>query len=228
MSIKNNLAQLRNEIEKACEKAGRNPEEIILVAVSKTVDTNAIKEASGHGCAIFGENRVQDLVDKYDFFNGNVNFHMIGHLQTNKVKYLIGKTTLIHSVDSIKLLDEIEKRAKESGIVQDVLLQVDVSKEESKFGVSMDMLTDMILHNEKNTNVKIKGLMTMAPICDNPEEIRWVFRKLRDIFIDIGSKTFYNTYMEYTSMGMSGDFSVAIEEGADIIRVGSKIFHDTY
>lgn len=226
--IKNNLQKLRTEIKTACEKTGRKSEEIVLVAVSKTVGTDAIEQARENGCTIFGENRVQDLVDKFDYFKGNVNFHMIGHLQTNKVKFLIGKASLIHSVDSIRLLDEIEKRAKEAGIVQDVLIQVDVSKEESKFGASMEMLNDIILQNEKNKNVKIKGLMTMAPLSENPEEIRWVFRKLRDIFIDIGSKTFYNTYMEYTSMGMSGDFTVAIEEGADIIRVGSRIFHDTY
>jgi len=226
--IGKNLKKLRMEIAQACKKAGRNPEEITLVAVSKTVGTSEIKEAMEHGCTDFGENRVQEFVAKYDFFKGITDFHLIGHLQTNKVKNIVGKVKLIHSVDSVKLLDEIERRAALAGVVQDILIQVDVSGEETKFGVSIDELNEIMECNESNTHVKIKGLMTMAPFVDNPEEIRWVFRKLRDVFIDMSCKTFYNTVMEYTSMGMSGDFAVAIEEGADIIRVGSRIFHDTY
>ena len=223
-----NIKNLKVEITAACEKAGCNPDDITLVAVSKTVGTDEIQQAIDCGCTIFGENRVQAFVEKYNFFNGEVNFHMIGHLQTNKVKNIVGKAGLIHSVDSLRLLDEIEKRAASAGVVQDILIQVDVSKEESKFGASMEELMEIIKKNEGNGHVKIKGLMTMAPFVDDPEEIRWVFRKLRDVFIDIKSKTFYNTDMEYTSMGMSGDFAIAIEEGADIIRVGSRIFHDMH
>ncbi|MDX1357700.1 MAG: YggS family pyridoxal phosphate-dependent enzyme [Clostridia bacterium] len=222
------MKKLRAEIAAACKKAGRNPDEIVLVAVSKTVGTDEIQEAIDCGCRVFGENRVQDFIAKYDYFKGSVDFHMIGHLQTNKVKYLVGKAKLIHSVDSIRLLEEIEKRAAAAGVVQDVLIQVDVSGEESKFGASIEELNSIIELNESNSHVKIKGLMTMAPFVENPEEVRWIFRKLRDVFIDIGCKTFYNTDMEYTSMGMSQDFAVAIEEGADIIRVGSRIFHSTY
>lgn len=227
-NISKNLRKLENEIAQACKKAGRNPDGITLVAVSKTVGIAEIEEAINLGCTEFGENRVQDFLLKYEHFKGRVKFHLIGHLQTNKVKSIVGKAKLIHSVDSIRLLDEIERRAALAGVVQDILIQVDVSGEESKYGASIDEMNEIIERNESNSHVKIRGLMAMAPLVENPEEIRWVFRKLRDIFIDMSSKTFYNTYMEYTSMGMSGDFAVAIEEGADIIRVGSKIFHDTY
>jgi len=223
-----NIKKLKAEIAAACERTGRNPDEVMLVAVSKTVGTDEIKQACECGCTEFGENRVQAFIEKYNFFDGEVNFHMIGHLQTNKVRSIVGKACLIHSVDSLRLLDEIEKRAALAGVVQDILIQVDVSNEESKFGASPEELLELIQRNESNEHVKIKGLMTMAPFVDDPEEIRWIFRKLRDIFIDISSKTFYNTVMEYTSMGMSGDFVVAIEEGADIVRVGSRIFRDTH
>ena len=226
--IGNNVEKLREEIAAACSKCGRNPDDITLVAVSKTVGIEEIKQAMNHGCRVFGENRVQAFIEKYEYFDEKVDFHLIGHLQTNKVKNIIGKAKLIHSVDSIRLIDEIEHRAKVANVVQDILIQVYVSVEESKFGAPEDELLNLIKHNESNSNVKIKGLMTMAPFVENPEEIRWVFRKLRDIFIDMGGKTFYNTDMEYTSMGMSGVFTIAIEEGADIIRVGSKIFHNIY
>ncbi|MCK5757852.1 MAG: YggS family pyridoxal phosphate-dependent enzyme [Clostridiales bacterium] len=226
--IGSNIEKLREEIAAACSRCGRKPDDITLVAVSKTVGTEEIQQATNYGCRVFGENRVQAFLEKYEYFGEEVDFHLIGHLQTNKVKNIIGKVKLIHSVDSIRLLDEIEHRAKAANVVQDILIQVDVSGEESKFGASEDELLRLIKHNEGNSNVKIKGLMTMAPFVENSEEIRWVFRKLRDIFIDIAGKTFYNTDMEYTSMGMSGDFAVAIEEGADIIRVGSKIFHNVY
>ena len=226
--IGRNIEKLKEEIAVACSRCGRNPDDITLVAVSKTVGTEEIQQAINYGCRVFGENRVQAFLEKYEYLGEEADFHLIGHLQTNKVKNIIGKAKLIHSVDSIRLLDELEHRAEVVNVVQDILIQVDVSGEESKFGVSEDELLKLIKHNEGNSNVKIKGLMTMAPFVENPEEIRWVFRKLRDIFIDIAGKTFYNTDMEYTSMGMSGDFAVAIEEGADIIRVGSKIFHNIY
>ena len=226
--IGENLKKLRTEIDQARGRAKSNPGETILVAVTKTVGIAEIEEARKHGCSVFGENRVQDFLLKYEHFGGAVDFHMIGHLQTNKVKSIVGKAKLIHSVDSIRLLGEIEHRAAASGIVQDILLQVDVSGEESKFGADIDEMNKMIELNERNAHVKIRGLMTMAPFVDNPEEIRWVFRKLRNVFIDTQEKTFYNTIMEYISMGMSGDFAVAIEEGANMIRVGSRIFRDTH
>lgn len=226
--IGENINKLKAEINRACDKVGRNPDEILIVAVSKTVGIDEIEEAIKQGCTNFGENRVNDFVEKYEYFCGRADFHMIGHLQTNKVKNIVGKAKLIHSVDSIRLLKEIEKRAVAAGVEQDILIQIDVSGEESKFGASSSELIEMIVMNENHKKVKIKGLMTMAPFTANAEETRWVFKQLNKIFIDTKKKTFYNTSMEYTSMGMSNDFIVAIEEGADIIRVGSRIFRETY
>ncbi|MFO7611055.1 MAG: YggS family pyridoxal phosphate-dependent enzyme [Clostridia bacterium] len=227
LNIGDNIANLRKQIKDACGRVGRDPSEIVLVAVSKTVGKTEIEEAIKFGCRDFGENRVADFEEKYEYFDGGVNFHMIGHLQTNKVKNVVGRAKLIHSVDSPRLLEEIEKRAAAIGIVQDILIQVDVSGEESKFGASEKEMMEMMEQNEENAHVKIRGLMTMAPVADDPDEVRWVFRRLRDVFIDTRRKTFYNTVMDYTSMGMSNDFAVAIEEGADIIRVGSRIFHES-
>ena len=226
--IIDNIEALRTDINAACKKSGRNPNEIILVAVSKTVGITEIEEAVKSGCLDYGENRVNDLISKYRHFHDRVGFHMIGHLQTNKVRDIVGKAKLIHSVDSLRLLKEIERRAAYAGAVQDILIQLDISGEDSKFGASEDEMLDMFKLNEEHKNVIIKGLMTMAPLVANPEETRWVFKKLKDVFIDTGRKTFYNTVMEYTSMGMSNDFKVAIEEGAHIIRVGSRIFHNTH
>lgn len=213
---------------KACERSGRNQGEIEIVAVSKTVGADKIKEAMDCGCTVFGENRVQAFLEKYELFKDSAKFHMIGHLQTNKVRKIVGKAALIHSVDSMRLLDEIQHRASLAGVVQDILIQMDISGEDSKFGASAGEMIRMIESNEKNENVRIRGLMTMAPYVKNPEEIRWVFRKLREMLVDSGRKTFYNTSMEYTSMGMSNDYEIAVEEGADILRIGSGIFHGTH
>jgi pyridoxal phosphate enzyme (YggS family) len=216
------------KIRTACDKAGRNPNEVMLVAVSKTVGVEEISKAIECGCIHFGENRVHDLLLKQAIFKDKARFHMIGHLQTNKVRSIIGKTELIHSVDSMRLLEEIQHRAAAEGIVQDILIQVDVSGEETKFGASYEEMHEMINANEMNENVRIRGLMTMAPYTEDPEKVRWVFRKLKALQVDTRLKTFYNTNMEYTSMGMSNDFEVAVEEGADIVRVGSAIFRDTH
>jgi len=223
-----NYKAIMQRIEAACERSGRNPSEVKLVAVSKTVGNDEINEAIKCGCTTFGENRVQDFLEKYDKFRNRAEFHMIGHLQTNKVRKIVGKAKLIHSVDSMRLLEEIEHRAGLLGVVQDILIQVDVSGEESKFGASYEDMTAMLKANEDNSHVRIKGLMTMAPFADDPEDIRWVFKKLHDVSVDIGSKTIYNTSMEYTSMGMTNDFEIAVEEGAGIVRVGSGIFRNTH
>ncbi len=227
-SISENYKSVLSRIKASCERVGRNPADVLLVAVSKTVGIKEIKEAMECGCIHFGENRVQDLLEKKAALGDIARFHMIGHLQTNKVRNIIGKTELIHSVDSMRLLEEIEHRAQAAGIIQDILIQVDVSGEETKFGASYDVMMEMIEANELNKNVRIRGLMTMAPYSEEPEKVRWVFRKLKTLQVDTGSKTFYNTIMDYTSMGMSNDFEVAIEEGADIVRVGSSIFLNTH
>ena len=227
-SICENYNDVLNRINAACKRSGRNPLEIMVVAVSKTVGPKEINSAIECGCTDFGENRVQSFLEKYEIFQERAQFHMIGHLQTNKVRKIVGKTKLIHSVDSMDLLKEIEHRASLAGLVQDVLIQVDVSGEETKFGATYDEMMSMIKANETNSHVQIRGLMTMAPFVEDAEQIRWVFKKLKDVQVDTRSKTFYNTNMEYTSMGMSNDFEVAVEEGADIVRVGSSIFHDTH
>ncbi|HPQ47914.1 MAG TPA: YggS family pyridoxal phosphate-dependent enzyme [Clostridia bacterium] len=227
-SICENYNSVLSRIRNACEKVGRNPREVTLVAVSKTVGIDEMNLAMQCGCLDFGENRVQDFLKKHEVFEGRARFHMIGHLQTNKVRNIVGKASLIHSVDSMRLLEEIEHRAGIVNVVQDILIQVDVSGEESKFGAAYDEMIEMIKANENNRNVRIRGLMTMAPYDEDPEKVRWVFRKLKALQVDTRSKTFYNTSMEYTSMGMSNDFEVAVEEGADIVRVGSSIFHDTH
>ncbi|HRX42904.1 MAG TPA: YggS family pyridoxal phosphate-dependent enzyme [Clostridia bacterium] len=227
-SICENYNSVLSRIRNACEKVGRNPREVTLVAVSKTVGIDEMNLAMQCGCLDFGENRVQDFLKKHEVFEGRARFHMIGHLQTNKVRNIVGKASLIHSVDSMRLLEEIEHRAAIANVVQDILIQVDVSGEESKFGAAYDEMMEMIEANENNRNVRIRGLMTMAPYDEDPEKVRWVFRKLKALQVDTRSKTFYNTSMEYTSMGMSNDFEVAVEEGADIVRVGSSIFHDTH
>jgi hypothetical protein len=223
-----NVKNVKKAIEKACAISKRDPDKVTLVTVTKTVGPVEMKQALACGCRDFGENRVQDFLEKHELFGDKARFHMIGHLQTNKVKYIVGKACLIHSVDSPHLLREIEKRAASADVVQDVLLQLDISGEEGKFGAGLDEMHCMIEENENNKHVRIRGLMTMAPFEEDPERVRWVFRKLRNVLVDTGKKTFYNTNMEYTSMGMSNDFKVAVEEGADIVRVGSAIFRGFY
>ncbi|MBN2851905.1 MAG: YggS family pyridoxal phosphate-dependent enzyme [Clostridia bacterium] len=220
MSIRENLKQIRNEIASIQKKNG----EVLIVAVTKTVDIDTAEAAITEGVTDVGENRVQELLLKYESLNQKAAFHLIGHLQTNKVKYIIGKCKLIHSVDSLKLLQEIERQCAKQNMPQDILIQVDIAMETTKFGATLDEVHEMIAENEKNSFVKIKGLMTMAPLTENEEEIRKVFKKLYEVYIDIKGKTFYNTCMELISMGMSNDYKIAIEEGANIVRIGSKIF----
>ncbi len=220
MSIANNIEKLKLHVAKLPEKNGR----ISIVAVTKMVDISKAKQVIDGGIKLLGENRVQEYLNKYEKLSSMASFHLIGHLQTNKIKYLVGKCQLIHSVDSLKLLQEIEKQCAKVQIEQQILIQVNIAKEESKFGIGEDELMAIIKENESNEWVKIKGLMTIAPYEENVEDIRWVFRRLNELYIDIKEKTFYNTDMEFLSMGMSNDYQVAIEEGANMIRIGSKIF----
>jgi len=220
MSISKNIEDIKNNIRNIKKKNG----DVQLVAVTKMVDINKAIEVIDCGVSDIGENRVQEFLNKYEILKEKVNFHLIGHLQSNKVKYIVGKCKLIHSVDSLKLLNEIEKECKKFNKTQDILIQVNISNEESKYGISKEEAMTLILVNEKNSFTKIKGLMTIAPYTKNVEEIRWVFKELYQLYIDIQPKTFYNTSMEFISMGMSNDYKIAIEEGANIIRVGSSIF----
>jgi PLP dependent protein len=222
--IKDNLDMVEQKIRNACEKVGRSRDEVTLIAVSKTKPVSMIEEVLKFGILDFGENKVQELTSKYDVLPGNIKWHLIGHLQTNKVKYIIDKTSLIHSVDSIKLAVQIDKEAEKKGIICDVLLEVNIAREDSKYGVFEEDVLALVLEISLLKHVRIKGLMTVAPFVDDPEKNRVHFSKLRQLNIDINSKNIDNVSMEILSMGMTGDYEVAIEEGATLIRVGTGIF----
>ena len=222
--IKDNCENVRSRIYAAAQRSGRSPEEIRLVAVSKTVDPGRIKKALEWGITDLGENRVQELVEKYDKIDMKCNWHLIGHLQLNKVKYVIDKVSMIHSLDRLELAREIQKRAESAGRRMEVLVQVNVSGEESKFGISPDKAPGFVRELSKMGNIKVRGLMTIAPYAEDPENVRWVFAGLRKLLIDIRKENIDNINMDYLSMGMSNDFEVAIEEGANMVRIGTAIF----
>lgn len=222
--IKDRINTINNEIREALKKSGRRENEASLIAVSKTKPVSMIEEAYECGMRDFGENKVQELVDKYDKLPNDIRWHLIGHLQTNKVKYIIDKAYLIHSVDSYKLAKEISKEALKKNVTANILIEVNVANEESKFGVSIDECEQLIYDISKLPGIIIKGLMIVAPFVENEEENRPVFRKLKQLFVDINEKNIDNVFMEIMSMGMSGDYRVAVEEGATYVRVGTKIF----
>jgi pyridoxal phosphate enzyme (YggS family) len=222
--IRENLETVENKIADACKRAGRSRDEVTLIAVSKTKPVSMIEEAIDTGILDFGENKVQELAAKYEVLPKNLQWHLIGHLQTNKVKYIIDKVVLIHSVDSYKLAEQIEKEAAKSNIICNILIEVNIANEETKFGVMAEEVYSLILEIAKLKHVRIKGLMTIAPFVDNPEKNREHFRKLRQLNIDIKSKNIDNVSMKVLSMGMTGDYEVAIEEGATMVRVGTGIF----
>lgn len=216
------------KVEKAAQKSGRRVEDITVIAVSKTVEVERIRVALEEGFVDLGENKVQELMEKYDALGENCQWHLIGHLQTNKVKYIIDKVRMIHSVDSIELAEEIQKRALKVNRTIDILIQVNVSGEESKFGISPGEVEAFIRKLSTFDHIKVKGLMTIAPYAENQEDIRGVFKQLKKIFIDINAENIDNINMEFLSMGMSNDFEVAIEEGANIVRIGTLIFGKRY
>lgn len=225
MSIKENLEAIEEKIQSACDRAGRKREEVLLIGVTKTRTADEVNEAVACGITDVGENKVQEIQEKYDKVPGDVKWHMIGHLQTNKVKYIIDKVALIHSVDKIKLAEEIDRRAAEHGIITDVLIEVNAAGEESKFGTDLDGARQLIEEvREKCRNVRIKGLMTIAPATDDPEEVRIYFKELKQLFDEYKAIKDENISFEHLSMGMSGDYEVAIEEGATMVRVGTAIF----
>lgn len=225
MGIEGNLETVKRSIEKAAAVSGRKLEDIKLVAVTKTLLPEKIREAAALGVTCVGENRVQEMLDKYQSLNDlPLEWHMIGHLQRNKVKYIIDKVALIHSVDTIELAEEINKRAGQAGKRADVLLQVNVSGEESKFGMDPGRVFDFLERAQGLENVHIRGLMTIAPYTDKPEETRPVFARLKAIFEEIKAAKPTGVDMDYLSMGMTGDYVIAIEEGANIVRIGTGIF----
>lgn len=222
--INENISKVRENIVKACEKAGRNPEEVTLIAVSKTKPVSAIEEALLSGTLDYGENKVQELCDKYDVLPKNIRWHMIGHLQRNKVKYLVGKTYLVHSVDSLRLAEQIEKEFAKHNQVCDILVEVNIAQEESKFGINAKETEELIRKIAKFEHVRIKGLMTIAPYTEDPESNRDYFSEIKKLSVDIRDKNIDNVSMDVLSMGMTGDYMVAVEEGATMVRVGTGIF----
>ena len=222
--LKDNLNQVRENIKKACEKAGRNPEEVTLLAVSKTKPVSMLQEAYDNGCRDFGENKVQEIMDKVPQLPSNIRWHMIGHLQRNKVKYIIDKCQLIHSVDSLRLAQELSSQAENKHVHADILVEVNIAQEESKFGASREETIQLIENISKLPHISVKGLMTIAPFVTNPEDNRVYFRQIRELSVDIMKKNIDNVTMSILSMGMTGDYMVAIEEGATIVRVGTGIF----
>ena len=222
--LKENLDKVNENIKKACETAGRNPKEVTLVAVSKTKPLSDIEELMTYGVEEYGENKVQELCDKYENISRPVNWHLIGHLQTNKVKYIVDKVCLIHSVDSIHLAEEIEKQAAKKNLVVNILIQVNIAHEDTKFGIDETNIYEIIDKIKDFKHIKIKGLMTIAPFVENPEENRIHFKKMKQLLLDIKSKNIDNIDMSILSMGMTNDYMVAIEEGATMVRVGTGIF----
>lgn len=222
--ILENIKQVEENIIKSCEKVGRNPKEVTLIAVSKTKPYTAIEEALPSGVLDYGENKVQELTEKYEILPKDIRWHMIGHLQRNKVKYLVGKVELIHSVDSLRLANQIETEFAKKNEIANILIEVNMANEESKFGITSETTEQLVREISKLEHVRIKGLMTIAPYTDNPETNREYFRNMKKLSVDITEKNIDNVSMNVLSMGMTGDYQVAIEEGATMVRVGTGIF----
>ena len=224
MSIRENIDKVNQRKEAAAIRSGRNGEDVLLVAVTKLHSVEEINEAIDCGITDIGENKVQEIMDKFDHVKP-VRWHLIGHLQTNKVKYIIDKVSMIHSVDSLKLAEEIDKRAKQHGRMMDILIQVNSAEEESKFGIHVEetgqLIRQILDHCE---NIRIRGLMCIAPFEENPEDTRIYFAQVKQLFDEYGKIDHPNLDFQYLSMGMSNDFEVAIEEGSNLIRVGTSIF----
>ena len=220
----NNYNEVLNEVKSTCEKVGRDKEDVTLIAVSKTKPASDIQTLYNYGVRDFGENKVQELTGKYEELPKDIRWHLIGHLQTNKVKYIVDKVYLIHSVDSVKLAIEIEKEAAKKDVIVNILVQVNVASEESKFGLDTSETEEIIRNIATMPNIRIQGLMTIAPFVDDGEDNREIFRKLKQLSVDIETKNIDNVCMNVLSMGMSGDYTVAIEEGATMVRVGTSIF----
>ncbi len=224
MSVAENFYQVQNAVNAACMRAGRDPSEVTLIAVSKTKPVEMLKEAYDAGARHFGENRVQELTAKMPELPEDIRWHMIGHLQSNKVKYIVGGVKLIHSVDSLHLAEEIDRVASKLGIVQDILLEVNVAGEESKFGTGDIAENEALIRAFSGLNhLRLCGLMTVAPYVEDPEQNRPVFKQLKELAYG-GMRRYFPEERVILSMGMSGDYAVAVEEGATHVRVGSAIF----
>lgn len=222
--LKENLADVEKNICAACEKAGRLRKDVTLIAVSKTKPVSMLQEIYDEGVRDFGENKVQEIQSKYEVLPNDIRWHMIGHLQRNKVKMIVDKTCLIHSVDSYRLAEEINIQAKKKNIIVPILVEVNIAEEDSKFGIHKEDAIQLVKDIATLENIKIEGLMTIAPEVPNPEENRLYFRNIRQLSVDITNENIDNVTMNVLSMGMTGDYMVAIEEGATMVRVGTGIF----
>ena len=222
--LKDNFEEVEKKIQAACDRSGRRREDITLIAVSKTKPVDMLKEAYDFGTRIFGENKVQEITEKYDALPRDISWHMIGHLQRNKVKYIIDKVDYIHSVDSVRLAETIEKEAAKHNLTVKILVEVNVAGEESKFGLSPEEVLPFIEEISEFSHIQVCGLMTIAPFVENPEENRPYFSRLRKLSVDIDSKKVNNVNMSMLSMGMTNDYEVAIEEGATMVRIGTGLF----
>ena len=222
--LKENLEQVLNNINTACEKAGRDRKEVTLIAVSKTKPVEMLQEIYDCNIRDFGENKVQEMCDKMEVLPSDIHWHMIGHLQTNKVKYIVGKTALIHSVDSLKLANEIQKQAAKKDVIADILVEVNIAEEDRKFGIHKEVTMELVREIAQLPNIRIKCLMTIAPFVENAEDNRLYFREIRQLSVDINNQNIDNVSMDILSMGMTGEYMGAIEEGATLVRVGTGIF----
>lgn len=222
--VAENLEQVRKNIELACREAGRDPKEVTLISVSKTKPVSMLQEAYDAGSRDFGENKVQEIMDKVPQLPSDIRWHMIGHLQRNKVKYIVDKVALIHSVDSLRLAETIEHEAARHNVTVPVLIEVNVAQEESKFGLKTEEVLSLVESVAAFPHIHIEGLMTIAPYVEDPEENRGIFRQLKKLSVDIDAKNINNVNMSVLSMGMTGDYQVAVQEGATMVRVGTGIF----
>lgn len=222
--LKENLESVERKIEEACRRAGRMRGEVTLVAVSKTKPVSMLQGVYDLGIRVFGENKVQEIRDKYEALPADIEWHMIGHLQTNKVKYIIDKVKLIHSVDSLRLAETIEKEAEKHNCTADILLEVNVAEEESKFGLKTEEVIPVYEKILQYSHINVRGLMTIAPFVENPEKNRSIFADLHKLYVDIKRKNIDNGTVSILSMGMTNDYEVAIEEGATMVRIGTGIF----
>lgn len=224
-----NLKKVEHEITVSCEKVHRNPKEVQLIAVSKTKPLDMLKSVYATGVRSFGENYVQELSEKIEQMPEDVQWHMIGHLQRNKVKYLVGRVAMIHSVDSYRLAEEISKQSVKHNCITEILVEVNVAAEENKFGLEPSAVEEKLRQIASLPAIKVRGLMTSAPFVENPEDNRKYFRQLKQLCVDINAKNIDNINMDCLSMGMTNDYKVAIEEGATMVRVGTAIFgHRNY
>lgn len=222
--VRENLQEVEEKIREACRRAGRDRAEVTLIAVSKTKPAAMIEEAVDSGIISFGENKVQEMLEKQTIIDKPLQWHLLGHLQRNKVRQIVGRVTRIHSVDSLRLAKQIQTEYEKKNLIADILIEVNMAREESKFGFMPEETEEAIRQIAEFPNICVKGLMTVAPFVENPEENRTHFHNLNKLLVDINGKNIDNINMRELSMGMTGDYEVAIEEGATFVRVGTGIF----